>query len=361
MYDVIVVGAGAAGASAAWWLTRQRRSVLLIERFELGHVRGGSHGRSRIFRLAYLERDLIEFAAGSLALWRVLEEDAQRDILTVTGGVDHGDPDVIHAIKRALDGAGQPNELMSAGEASELWDGLRFEDTVLFQPDAGRIDADVAVDAMVRLAAERGAEVHTGERVVALRPGSQDVAVETELRTYRAPVCIVACGSWAPDVLQEHVRLPPITVTVEQPAFFRPTVDTTSWPSFIHRTSAPRAREMYGLASPVEGVKIGQHGGGCTAHPDDRTFDPDPEQLDELCRYVAAWVPGVDPEAIGSTTCLYDTTPQERFVIDRTGPLVVATGFSGHGFKFMPAIGRMLAGLAQGTRSAPELFALPPS
>jgi len=92
--------------------------------------------------------------------------------------------------------------------------------------------------------------------------------------------------------------------------------------------------------------------------PATRDYLPDPAGIARLRAYAARWLPGVDPDTASTTTCLYTTTPDHNFVIDRRGPMTVAAGFSGHGFKFAPAIGELIAGLVNGTTDAPELFAL---
>src|SRR5262245_57925666 len=103
MPDVVVVGAGAMGSAAAWWLERQGRDVVLLEQFEAGHRRGSSHGGSRIFRFAYAEVSYVKLAQEALPLWRELEADAGETLLELTGAVDHGDPTTVRAVAEAFD------------------------------------------------------------------------------------------------------------------------------------------------------------------------------------------------------------------------------------------------------------------
>src|SRR5256885_15365893 len=112
--DVIVVGAGAMGSATAWWLARRGRSGLVLERVEQGHVRGSSHGSSRIFRLAYPVRSYVRLAQAALPLWRELEDDAGVALLTVTGGVDHGDAATVAQVAEALTACGTAHELVPA-------------------------------------------------------------------------------------------------------------------------------------------------------------------------------------------------------------------------------------------------------
>src|SRR5438105_14429657 len=113
------------GSSAAWWLARRGRRVVVLERFEQGHQRGSSHGSTRIFRLAYLERDYVELAREALPLWRELEADAGMPLLDTTGGVDHGDANDTATIAAAMQSTGVRHEILRQEEAHERGPGLR--------------------------------------------------------------------------------------------------------------------------------------------------------------------------------------------------------------------------------------------
>jgi sarcosine oxidase len=353
--DVVVVGAGAMGSAAAWCLVREGQSVVLLERFEAGHVRGSSHGRSRIFRLAYPDPFYVELAQRALPLWREFEGDAGEPLLTTTGGVDHGPAQSVGLVAEALAGAGAAHETMSSDEATERWPGMRFGESVLFQPDAGCCNADATVRALQRRAAELGADVRFDVGEVTIVPSSDGVTVRTAIGDeFRAPVSVVATGAWAGSTMHPLVALPPLTVTREQVFYFTPRLAEARWPSFIHH----RTPFIYGLDTPGHGVKVAEHHSGAVTDPDDRSFDVDADGQERVTRYVDEWFPGLHPQPAGAETCLYTTTPTEDFVVDRVGPLVVAAGFSGHGFKFVPLIGRLLADMALG-RPGPDRFRLP--
>ena len=158
------------------------------------------------------------------------------------------------------------------------------------------------------------------------------------------------------------MTLPQLVVTQEQPAHFAVRDDAVAWPSFNHFPGADDAYDywrspVYGMLTPGEGVKAGWHGVGPVVDPDARDFAPVPDQLAALQRYARDWLPGVDADLAAPISCTYTTTPDEHFVLDRVGPVVVGAGFSGHGFKFVPVVGRILADLADGSRPAPRLFA----
>ena len=128
-YDAVVVGAGAMGSAAAWWLARRGRSVALVEQFEAGHTRGSSHGASRIFRYAYDDPVMVRLVMEARPLWDELQDDAGETLLDQIGALDHGDPPTVEALAAAMAAAGVPNEAMPPAAAGERWPHLRFEGT----------------------------------------------------------------------------------------------------------------------------------------------------------------------------------------------------------------------------------------
>jgi sarcosine oxidase len=194
------------------------------------------------------------------------------------------------------------------------------------------------------------------------------VRVTASDAVHTADVVVSAIGSWTPALLgpwlsAHGAALPAVTVTEEQPAHFPllpgPAADESVWPSFVHHPTDDEQPSAYGLLTPGEGVKVGFHGAGPAVDPDDRDRTIDEKRLARLQHYVARWVPGVDSTRPDAISCLYDSTEDEDFVLDRVGPVVVATGFSGHGFKFGPALGEVLARLALHGGSAGSRFELP--
>ncbi|EFC82662.1 FAD-dependent oxidoreductase [Parafrankia sp. EUN1f] len=407
--DVVVVGGGVIGSAAAWQLALRGLDVVLLERFGPGHVRGASHGASRIFRVSYPDEVHIRLAQEALELWRELEDITWSALLTITGGVEHGDHPYLDELADGLARAGVAREWLSPAEAADRWPGLRFDARVLFHPGSGRLHADRSVAALQAAAVKQGALVRHHARVTAVTVrGDADVEIVLDaagassglataaadglVDRYRARRVVIAAGAWTQALLGGLLPLPPLRVTQEQPAYFAPRRSASGaggtggaggagrlgsaspagggwheewpgdWPTFGHLL-APGSDDglaynggVYGLATPGEGVKIGFHRVGPVVDPEHRDFRPEPEQLDALRRYVAAWVPGADPDDLVPISCTYTSTPDSVFVLDRHGPLVVAAGFSGHGFKFAPAVGRILADLAVDGRPTDPRF-----
>jgi sarcosine oxidase len=356
--DVVVVGLGAMGSAAGWWLARRGRDVVMLDQFEQGHHRGASHGRSRIFRFGYPEPEYVRLVGESRALWRELEDDTGTPLLAATGAVDHGQPALVRMLAERLAGERVEHELLGRDEAEARWPGARFGAQVLHHPGGGRVDAGLAVLRMQQRAVELGAEARFAEPVEALEVGAGGVVARTEVEEYRAPVAVVACGAWAPKLLAGLVRLPPVRVTEEDVVFFDLPDGWAGRPPLMHYLDPL----VYCVPSPAEGLKAGMHMAGRPVDPDDRSASAaaaaGASAAARLTAYAERWLPGLRPEPVGVQTCLYTTTPSEDFVVQRLGPLVVGAGFSGHGFKFTPLIGRMLADLTAGDDSGvPARFA----
>lgn len=345
--DVVVVGAGAMGSATAWWLARRGVEVTLLEQFGPGHDRGSSHGSTRIFRLSYPDERYVAMAREALTLWRELEDDAGTALLATTGGVDFGDAASLRAIAAALERAGVAHEIVGPEEGGRRWPGFAFDGPVLHQPDAGRILADATVAALQARAVAHGAAVRFDEPVHRLAPEAGDrVRIETGTGTVRARVAVVTAGAWVVDLVAGAVELPPLTVTREQ-VFHFPSRLPGDWPSFIHHGGT----FLYGLQAPGdEGVKVAEHHTGAPTTAAGRSFAVDEAGRGRVVADVARLLPGLAPEPTSATTCLYTNTADESFVLERQGPVVVGSPCSGHGFKFVPLIGRRLADLAVGAR-----------
>ncbi len=241
-----------------------------------------------------------------------------------------------------------------------------MEGRALYHPDSGRLHADHAVGALQAAAGARGAVLRHHTQVSGIRViDAESVEVlTTDGDRLRARRAVVAVGAWTAALLAGVVPLPRLRVTQEQPAHFAAFSPEQDWPSFGHLIAPGSAGHqkfhggVYGLATPGEGVKVGFHGVGPVVDPDHRDFRPRADLAAALEEYVRTWLPGLDGSTAAPISCTYTTSPDSVFVLDRQGPVVVAAGFSGHGFKFVPAIGRVLADLAvDGVRPDP-LFTL---
>lgn len=377
----LVIGAGAMGLATTWRLAQRGVAPVTLEQFERGHTRGASHGATRNFNNAYAQPHYLDLLAEARTGWDDLSALAGEPLLRLHGLVTHGDDAQVATVAAALLARGADAEVWSARDASALWTGMRFDGDVLVSRDAGVVRADVALRALELVAAHAGADIRFGHRVVSIdeRPGGVHVRVEvagSAATHYEviAQTVVVTAGAWTQPLVGASLALPRLTVTEEAPAHFAertavglraeagPAASTHEWPSFNHLlASRPEyPATVYGMPTAGEGVKVGFHRVGPVVDPDARTFASVPE-LDALLRdYVREWFPGLDADASTPISCTYTNTDSEDFVLDRRGRIVVGAGFSGHGFKFTPAVGAVLARLAMddGARAA-QPFRLP--
>ncbi|MDE3132901.1 MAG: FAD-dependent oxidoreductase [Acidobacteriota bacterium] len=368
-YDVIVVGAGLMGAAAAWSLARRGRSVLVVEQFGPGHRNGSSHGSARIFRRAYADALYVRLSGRAFELWRELEQRSGASILRTLGGIDHGAQRDVDGVAAQLAAAGVPYELLPAIESERRWPGMRFAQGALFQPQAGTIDAALALEALVADAAAHGAQVLYDTTVARLVPGDESGAVELAGGgRVEARALVAAAGAWLEPLLGEPLprewgKLPRLTVTQQQIFHFpRLDRDAALWPTVMHHAGGL----VYHLAGgrdggPHEDRKIGEHRHGTVTTAAARSGEVDARSRARVVEYVKRWLPGLDPTPGREATCLYTTTPSEDFVLDRMGSLVICSACSGHGAKFAPLIGELVAELVSSPETAqiPARFRLP--
>ena len=344
---MVIVGGGVMGTAAARALGARGRATILLERFELGHPNGSSGGPTRNFRLTYHDPIYVRMARASLERWRRLEAEADVELLRVVGGLDLGEA----AVRRsggALEAAGESFERPSAGEARERWPRLRLDGrAVLYQAEGAIIRADEAVAAQARLATAAGTEMREHTVVRSIRPAGEGAEVLTsEGETIEAPSVIVAAGGWAPSLLADaDIRLP-LRVLQEQSTVFDAEAGLAAIPTVIDWEAWPdRFPYIVPNAFAPGEIKVGIHLSGPVVDPDTRTFDPDPEREAQAVEWVGGLV-SPPPSPSRTESCLYGVTPDEDFVLDRVGPIVVASPCSGHGFKFAPLVGEIAASLA---------------
>lgn len=328
MARVAVVGAGVMGLATARALVRGGHDVVVHERFRHGHDRGSSHGRSRIFRLAYADPEWVRLAQEALAGWRELEREAGDELLVLDGLLE-----IVTALEESsaptLERLGVPWERLPADEAERRFPvRMPAGSFAVLQPEAGIVRADRALAAFAD-----GLDVREGSAVRSVDELDADAVV-------------VTAGGWVNELVDPPL---PVRVTRETICYFRLDAPVPAVVSFKPDT---HGHDFYALADPVHGLKVGAHRAGPETDPNE-PGEPSPE----LVERIAAWAGEVfrlaDPEPVEADSCVYTTTADERFVLERRGRVVVGSPCSGHGFKFAPAIGTRLAALAAAAGGAP--------
>jgi len=358
LYDVIVLGLGAMGSSTAYQLALRGQKVLGIDQFTPPHAFGSSHGKSRIIREAYFEDPLyVPLVKRAYNGWAELQARSGKRVLTRTGGLMIGatDGEVVSGARASAVQHRLPYEELSASELRSRFPALRAPDdaVAIWEPRAGVLDPEAAIDAQLSLARSAKAELRFGERVTKWRATSEGVEITTVSGTYAAARLVISAGSWIGDLLPD-LALP---LTVERnavywfdplkPAEFTP----NALPIFIHEY-AP-GRTWYGFADFGDGVKVALHHQGETTTAQTVRRAVSGAEVEGMRSLMKLFLPDANGALRSTTVCVYTNTPDQDFILGAhpDHPAVfIASPCSGHGFKFSIAIGELIADDIMGDR-----------
>jgi monomeric sarcosine oxidase len=352
-YDVIVIGGGTMGTAVGWALGKRRLRTLVLEQFQPIHSLGSHGGRTRITRHAYAESpDYVPLVERSEEIWLELAAEAGTPLLIRTGGLDLQAPGYTHArgAARAAIERNLPHEWLPGAQVRGRWPAWSIGDDweACFSPQTGFLLVEPCLHAMAAAARRLGVTYHQLEAAREWHADSGGVTVRTDSQRYYANSLVITAGAWASQVLGELGL--PLTVlrkviwwfAVRDPSRF----GVSQFPIFI--AEGPLG-VIYGL--PIyghQGIKIANHAGGESTSPDavDRVVHLAEEA--DVVAFTGSALPAVSDHVLESAVCLYTLTPDRDFIVDRhpVHPNVaIAAGFSGHGFKFAPVIGELLASL----------------
>jgi sarcosine oxidase len=353
-HDAIVLGLGGMGSAALCHLARRGARVLGIEQFDVAHDRGSSHGLTRIIRLAYYEHEsYVPLLRRSWALWRDLERETGRRLLHITGSIDASrEHEPVFA--GSLDSCrvhGLPHEVLTSAELTSRFPGYRLpsDHVALFQPDGGLLDPEGCVRAHTELARSLGAELALHHRVLAWQPVANGIEVRTADARYTADRLVIAAGAWTGKLLP---ALAAVAVPERQVvAWFEPLRAELFAPERfpVFNLLADEGR-FYGFpAHGLPAFKIGlYHHLGEIVDPDAPSRECDAEDEGPLRLATERYFPDAAGATLDMQRCLFTNSPDEHFVIGHLPAeprVVVAAGFSGHGFKFCSVVGEILADL----------------
>jgi sarcosine oxidase len=357
-FDVIILGLGAMGSAAAQHLARRGCRVLGLDQFTPPHDKGSSHGGSRIIRQAYFEgSDYIPLVLRAYELWHDLERETGIRLVHTTGGlvIGRGDGELVRRTivsanehKIPIDVLG-PTELAKRFPAFEL----RPDDFGVLEHFAGYLVPEDCIRAQLKSAADAGAELHFDEKVLSWSAGPERVEVRTAHGLHVGKHLIITAGPWAGEELQPEF---PLRVTRQVTAWIQPRDGIEPFlpgrfPVFIAEGSAGDYAS-YGFPAidgPEGGIKVAIHGSRVECMPETVDRGINDADVQEIIGRLRQRIPAIDGELIRAKTCLYTMTPDEHFIIGahpRVPSCTIACGFSGHGFKFSPAVGEILADLS---------------
>lgn len=365
-YDVIVVGLGGHGSAAARQLARRGARVLGLERFGPVHAQGSSHGDTRIVRMAYFEHpDYVPLLRRSYELWAELSRAVDEELFVRTGALMIGAPEsaVVSGTLASVERWGLPHEVLDRPTMARRYPQFRLRagELAVYEADAGYVSPQAAVRTHLRLAAADGAELRFLTTVTGWHTDSTGVVVEIGDDEVRADKLVITAGAWTAQLaprlgvpLRVGRRVMHYLVPLTSAADFAP----DRFPVFIFSTGP--GDEIYGfpiIGAAANGVKVGFHHRGPDVDPDTVDRRVSPAEEEEMRQLLADRIPAAAGPHVQSKVCLYTLTPDEHFVIDHLpggdDRVVVASACSGHGFKFTPVVGEILADLAL-TGSTPQ-------
>lgn len=368
-YDTIVIGVGGMGSATAYHLARRGESVLGLERFDVPHTEGSSHGISRIIRVPQFEDPAyVPLVRRSLELWEQLESGYENQLLYRTGTLDFGPPDsqVFAGSKESCDVHDIDHTVLTGRDLSHRLAGWDVPDgyRAVYQPDGGFLHSEQCIVAHTEAAHAAGARIQARERVIDWEASESGVRVMTDRADYAADRLVTTAGAWTGNLfpaLAEYLE-PERQVL----GWFQPTdpglFTRANFPVFV--ADVPEGN-YYGFpVFEVPGFKFGKHHHqGETGSPIQVRREPTQEDEELLREFARKYVPAGTGPTMRLASCMYTNTPDREFILDihpDHANVVVGAGFSGHGFKFASVVGEILADLAlDGDSNHPvDLFAL---
>jgi sarcosine oxidase len=368
-FNTIVIGVGGMGSATCYQLARRGKRVLGIERFDIPHDLGSSHGYTRIIRLAYYEHpSYVMLLKRAYELWDDIERRSGERILFKTGSIDAG-PAESWVFKGSLQSCVEhdlPHEVLTGMEINQRFPGYQLPQELLgvFQPDGGFVLPERSIVSFVEAAHAFGAVIHGREHVLEWEPLGDGVRVITDRDEYTADSMVITAGSWNYDLLPflRGFAVPERQVLAwlqpERPSFFKP----ETFPVF--NVLVPEGR-YYGFpVHAVPGFKFGKyHHFEEYVNPDYYEREPNIQDEEILREFASRYFPTGAGPTMTLKACMFTNTPDKHFIIDlhpEYPQISYAAGFSGHGYKFASVIGEIMADLAerQETRHDISLFSV---
>jgi sarcosine oxidase len=349
---VMVVGVGVMGLSAAAELAARGHHVVAVDRHGVGNAVASSSGATRVFRLAHPTELQVRLAVWNHRLWADLERAAGRPLRLHRGLLWRGG--LVDEVAHALAAEGVEHEQVDRSRQAELFPELRWAGDleVLWQPDAGAVRADDALRASLTRLHRGGGQLLADCTVLAVSPragGGVEVVADVagSRRTWEVDRVVVAAGPWAEQLLADTGISVSLTPVLEQVTYVRggAAVPWERRPCLVDVPLDGSSFGLYAMPTPGIGYKVGIDTPLRPFDPADPDRSPDPVRERETVERVKHELPSFDATVVRSELCAWTDSPDDLFIVDRVGDVVVACGDSGQGFKFLPMFGQVLANL----------------
>ncbi len=361
--DVVVMGCGGFGAAAMFHLAKRGLRVIGIDRFHPPHDKGSSHGETRIIRKAYFEHpNYVPLLHRAWDLWEELAEESQQHLIERRDLMMSGPlgSEVTEGARRAAKLHNLAIEELSVADAIKRFPmfNLPPNHTVTVESTAGILHCESCVSAHLEFAQAHGAQIRFGETVQKISGSPSNLSVRTDRATYSAGAGVLTCGAWSGQLLEDYAKL----ITVRRKTLFWHPIKSMIWADairaplfFVDLTEG----QFYGLPSiDRQTIKVAEHTGGETiADPSMLARYSVTKDEQTVSQFVRERLLDVDAKSCRFAACMYSMSPDGHFLFDRLTdlPLVVAAGFSGHGFKFASVLGEAAADLVQHGKSSLDL------
>jgi len=362
-YDFIIVGLGTAGSATCMTLARRGYRVLGLDKFRPPHQKGSHHGATRSVRRAYLEGTAyVPMAQRAWELWRWLEKESGRTLLVKTPNLTLGPPDC-PAVSGFLASARVydiPHEQLTAAEVRAHWPQLAPPDNFIagLEKEAGIVFPELSIAALLEAAAKAGANLVWDAGVERWNEETGSVRVHTGRKNYAAGRLLIAAGAWTgellglPQTVLTPRRVPVHWIDVPPDGNFHLgqfPVNFWQVPRETNGGGLSGYREFYTL--PVTGtetrLKAAFHNGLADCDPAALDHAVSLEETEEVSKMLAGYLPGLENFSMTSHVCLYTMTSDGHFYLGRKSGSqhIFGAALAGHGFKFAPVLGEILADL----------------
>jgi sarcosine oxidase len=356
-FDVVVLGVGSMGSAACCFLAERGHRLLGIEQFDIPHELGSHFGQSRIIRRAYFEHpDYVPLLDRAYENWRTLEKNTGAQVFFRTGLVYFGKPTdaIMKGVRESASRYHIEVKTLSEAETVRKYPQFTLPSSYerLEEPDAGFLTPERCILLFTEQALRHGATVLTKTKVLDWTRDAGEIRVRTNRGEFSCRKLVITAGPWAGKMVP---RLPTtLQVTRQVVAWVTP----RQWEPFaLGRFPCWIADDFYGcpllpvstFGGPI-GLKVARHHPGDVADPDSLNRVSTAEEEDEIVAALHRFL----PDAYGGThvmkVCMYTNTPDQHFILDYLPgfdrDVVIAAGFSGHGFKFSSVVGEIMADLA---------------
>ena len=356
LYDVVIIGGGSMGIATAYYLAKAEQKVLVVDQFTVPNIYGSHHGETRILRLGYGNGGTyVPLVKESLALWKELEEETGRTLYNQTGAISVGYSGS-DFVKETIDSSIKYNleyEKLDAKSLMERWPGITVPDDYVacYDPNSGFLYSEECILAYKEECEKLGVTILENQPVLDLQITDKEVTVLSADTTFVARKAVVTAGAWIPKLLPDlELDIKPLRKTFGWFETSEENLYGSQFPCYVFYTHD--VGHYYGFPDfNGKGLKIGRMDLGEVVDPDElnRDFDSTPKEEADLRSFLSRYMPQANGHLNAGKVCLFSMTPDEDFIIDfhpQHENVLIAGGFSGHGFKFASAIGKTLCELA---------------